>query len=152
MLTLSHTIPSPAHPALPASALAHSSSSPGLTLPPPTSSTPAARAANLNVKTKEGGTEEIVLYPAHTETPKSLEDGKDKLKDGLRINTTSITSPIDKRRPGPLDLTGTRSASPVVGALATACVIADIATVPYPEVYKFEFRYYSRTCPNPYLS
>ena len=69
-----------------------------------------------------------------TETPKSLEDGKDKLKDGLRINTTSITSPTsDKRRPGPLDLTGARSASPVVAALATARVIADIATVPYPE-------------------
>ena len=70
-----------------------------------------------------------------TETPKSMEDGKDKPKDGLRINTTSITSPTsDKRRPGPLDLTGAiRSASPVVAALATARVIADIATVPYPE-------------------
>ena len=72
-----------------------------------------------------------------TETPKSLEDGKDKPKDSLRINTTSITSPTtDKRRPGPLDLTGAiRSSSPVVAALATARVIADIATVPYPEGY-----------------
>jgi hypothetical protein len=40
-----------------------------------------------------------------TETSKPMEDGKDKLKDGLRINT-SINSPTtDKRRPGPLDLT-----------------------------------------------
>ena len=69
-----------------------------------------------------------------TETPKSVEDGKDKPKDSLRINTTSISSPTsDKRRPGPLDLTGAKSASPVVAALATARVIADIATVSYPE-------------------
>ena len=66
-------------------------------------------------------------------TPKALEDGKDKPKDGLCINTASITSPTDKHRPGPLDLTSTRSASPIVAALATAHVIADIATVPYPE-------------------
>ena len=70
-----------------------------------------------------------------------MEDGKDKPKDVLHINTTSITSPTsDRRRPGPLDLTGAtgaiRSASPVVAALATARVIADIATVPYPEGYR----------------
>jgi translation initiation factor 4G len=71
-----------------------------------------------------------------TETSKSMEDGKDKPKDGLRINTTSISSPTsNRRRPGPLDLTGARSASPVVAALATARVIADIATVSYPEGY-----------------
>ena len=78
------------------------------------------------------------------ESPKSFEDRKDrkdKPKDGLRINTTSsIISPTsDKRRLGPLDLSGAtgaiRSASPVVAALATARVIADIATVPYPEGY-----------------
>ena len=64
-------------------------------------------------------------------------DGKDKPKDSLRINTTSISSPTsDKWRPGPLDLSGAiRSASPVVVALATAHVIADIAIVPYPEGY-----------------
>jgi hypothetical protein len=58
---------------------------------------------------------------------------KDKLKDGLHINTTvsSLSPTSDRRRPGPLDLT--RSASPVVAALAT--VIADIATVSYPEGY-----------------
>jgi translation initiation factor 4G len=72
-----------------------------------------------------------------TETLKTMEDDKDKLKDNLRINTTSIHSPTsDKRRPGPLDLTSaTRSASPVVAALATARVIADIATVSYSEGY-----------------
>jgi hypothetical protein len=34
------------------------------------------------------------------ETPKSIEDGKDgkdKAKDGLQINTTSIISPTDNR-------------------------------------------------------
>ncbi|KAF8814619.1 hypothetical protein BYT27DRAFT_7249916 [Phlegmacium glaucopus] len=51
--------------------------------------------------------------------PKSREDGKDKVKDVLHINTTSITSPA--------------SSSPAIAALATARVIADIATVPYPE-------------------
>jgi translation initiation factor 4G len=66
-----------------------------------------------------------------------MEDGKDKLKDSLHINTTSIHSPTsDKRRLRPLDLTSaTRSASPVVAALATARVIADIATASYPEGY-----------------
>ena len=60
-----------------------------------------------------------------------------KAKDGLRINTTSINSPTsDKQQPGSLDLSGaTRSASPVVASLATARIIADIATVPYPECY-----------------
>jgi translation initiation factor 4G len=67
-----------------------------------------------------------------TETSKSMEDGKDRPKVNPRINTTSISSPTsDKRRPGPLDLT--RSASPVVADLATARVIADVATVSYPE-------------------
>ena len=65
-----------------------------------------------------------------------MEDGKDKLEDGLRINTTSINSPTDERRPGPLDLTSAvRSASTVVDTLAAARVIADIATVSYPEGY-----------------
>ena len=71
-----------------------------------------------------------------TEVPKSMQDGKDTLKDVLRINTSSIhpSTSNDKRRPGPLDLTGAMStSSPVVAALATARVIADIATVPYPE-------------------
>ena len=72
-----------------------------------------------------------------TETLKTMEDGKDKLKDSLRINTASVHSPTsDKWRPGPLDLTSaTRSASPIVMAFATARVIADIATVSYPEGY-----------------
>ena len=50
-------------------------------------------------------------------------------------NASGVSSPTsDKRRPGPLDLSGAiRSASPVVVALAN--VIADIAIVPYPEGY-----------------
>ena len=69
-----------------------------------------------------------------TETSKSMEESKDKHKDGLHINTTSISSPSsDKRQPGPLDLT--RSASPVVASLTASRVIADIATVSYPEGY-----------------
>jgi Eukaryotic translation initiation factor 4G1 len=68
-------------------------------------------------------------------------DAKDKPKDALRINTTSINSSTSdiRRPPGPLNLSGAtaaiRSASPIVAALATARVIADIATVPYLEGY-----------------
>jgi translation initiation factor 4G len=41
----------------------------------------------------------------NTKTSKTLEDGMDKPKDGLRIDTASISSPTaNKRRPGPLDL------------------------------------------------
>ena len=69
------------------------------------------------------------------ETPKSVEDGKtgrDKPENGLRINTSS-----DKRRPGPLDLSGAiRSASPLVSSLTSALFITDIATVSYSEGYR----------------
>jgi hypothetical protein len=54
------------------------------------------------------------------DTPKSMEDGKDIPKDGLRINTTIGLPTSDKRRPGPLDLPDAKkAASPVVAALAT---------------------------------
>ena len=67
----------------------------------------------------------------------TMEDGKDKPEDSLRINTISIHSPTsDKRRPGPRVLTSAiRSVSPVVTTLATARVITDIASVSYPEGY-----------------
>ena len=57
------------------------------------------------------------------ETSMSMEDGKDKPEDGLRINKISINSPTSDKR----------SASRVVGPLVAARFIADIATVPYPE-------------------
>ena len=67
----------------------------------------------------------------------TIEDGKDRPEDSLRINTISIHSPTsDKRRPGPLDLASAiRSASPFFTALAAARVITDIASVSYPEGY-----------------
>ena len=40
---------------------------------------------------QDGRLEEIKVVD--TETPKSVEDGKDKPKDSLCINTTSISSP-----------------------------------------------------------
>ena len=90
--------------------------------------------AELEAHNGEGKQDEQ-LEDGNTETSKSMEDGKYKPKDGLRINTIAINSPMsDRRRPGPLDLTGAiRSASPVVAALATARFIADITAVPYPE-------------------
>ena len=87
---------------------------------------------------KGKGRQDEQLEDGNTETSKSMEDGKYKPKDGLRINTIAINSPMsDRRRPGPLDLTGAiRSASPVVAALATARFIADITAVPYPEGFQ----------------
>ena len=71
------------------------------------------------------------------ETSISMEGGKNKFKDGLRINTTSINSPTsNKRRLGPLDLSGARSTCPVAASLAAARFITDIATVSYPEGYQ----------------
>ncbi|KAF9485987.1 hypothetical protein BDN70DRAFT_870471 [Pholiota conissans] len=66
-------------------------------------------------------------------------DAKEKLKDGLRINTNPvpISPSFDRKRPGPLDLTGAKTISAAgaatPGPLATARIIADINTVQYPE-------------------
>ena len=80
---------------------------------------------------QDGQLEDAMIVDS--ETSKSMEDNP---KDGFRINTASINSTSNKQRPRPLNLTSAIiSTSPVVGALANARVITDIATVPYPEGY-----------------
>ena len=65
--------------------------------------------------------------------PSPLKDeAKEKLKDGLRINTAPT---IDRRRPGPLDLSHAKNNNTntaPLSALATARIISDINTVQYP--------------------
>jgi translation initiation factor 4G len=63
----------------------------------------------------------------------SKDEGKEKLKEGLRINTAATSPPIDRRRPGPLDLSHAKSNNVVASPLATARVISDINTIQYPE-------------------
>lgn len=62
------------------------------------------------------------------------QDGKDKVRESLRIDTT--TPAIGRRRhPGPLDLEEAKKSN-IAGqqsALAMARIILDILSVPYPE-------------------
>jgi translation initiation factor 4G len=68
------------------------------------------------------------------DTSPQSQDGKDKVRESLRIDTT--TPAIGRRRhPGPLDLEEAKK-STIAGpqsALATARIISDILSVPYPE-------------------
>jgi translation initiation factor 4G len=68
------------------------------------------------------------------DTPPQSQDGKDKVRESLRIDTT--TPAIGRRRhPGLLDLEEAKKSS-IAGpqsALATARIISDILSVPYPE-------------------
>ena len=68
--------------------------------------------------------------------PSPLKDeAKERPKDGLRINTGTTPPTVDRRRPGPLDLShaknNTNNTAPL-SALATARIISDINTVQYP--------------------
>ena len=68
------------------------------------------------------------------DTPPHTQDGRDKVRESLRIDTT--TPAIGRRRhPGPLDLEEAKKSN-IAGpqsALATARIISDILSVPYPE-------------------
>ena len=62
----------------------------------------------------------------------AADEARDKVHDKppLRLDTT-----LEKKRPGPLDLSGTRGPipQPLPSALATARIIEDITTIDYPE-------------------
>ncbi|KAH9485515.1 Eukaryotic translation initiation factor 4 gamma [Psilocybe cubensis] len=63
------------------------------------------------------------------------DDGKDKPKESLRINTGATSPTVDRRqRPGPLDLTNAKNSNIPAPqtALATARIISDISSVQYP--------------------
>ncbi|KIP11352.1 hypothetical protein PHLGIDRAFT_114747 [Phlebiopsis gigantea 11061_1 CR5-6] len=63
------------------------------------------------------------------------DEARDKVLDKppLRLDTT-----LDRKRPGPLDLSGTKGpiAQPLPSALATARIIEDITSIDYPEGIK----------------
>ncbi|TFK74623.1 hypothetical protein BDN72DRAFT_788870 [Pluteus cervinus] len=66
------------------------------------------------------------------------EEIKEKVKESLRINTATVSSPLaegHRRRPGALDLTLTKNhvPAPLPSALATARNIDNINSVQYPE-------------------
>ncbi|KAJ3505971.1 hypothetical protein NLJ89_g7128 [Agrocybe chaxingu] len=80
--------------------------------------------------------EEGELVESKGAPPPAVSDAKEKAKEALRINTSAVSPTIDRRRPGPLDLTDTKRsnvAAPPQSALATARIISDINDVAYPE-------------------
>ncbi|EMD33161.1 hypothetical protein CERSUDRAFT_118223 [Gelatoporia subvermispora B] len=73
---------------------------------------------------------------AADETPK--EEDKSQDKASLRIDTAVSSPEVPRKRPGPLDLSGTKQpiAAPLPSALATARIIEDLGSVQYPEGIK----------------
>lgn len=93
----------------------------------------AKAAAAAASKTKEEGE----IFPSK-ETPADIkDDSKEKSRENLRIDTAATPpAPEPRKRPGPLNLSGTSKSSipaPLPSALSTARIIEDIGQVPYPE-------------------
>ncbi|OCH90607.1 hypothetical protein OBBRIDRAFT_776738 [Obba rivulosa] len=84
------------------------------------------------VEVEEKETVEQVSETAD-ETPK--EEDKSQDKGSLRIDTAISTPDVPRKRPGPLDLSGTKQpiSAPLPSALATARIIEDLGSVQYPE-------------------
>ncbi|KAM5542985.1 hypothetical protein V8D89_003369 [Ganoderma adspersum] len=102
----------------------------------------AAAAAAAEQQSKAEAEEGEVQEPeqAAEATDEAAEEAKDKVSDKapLRIDT-SLTTADGKRRPGRLDLSGTKSQSipaALPSALATARIIEDIGSIQYPEGVK----------------
>ncbi|KAL0955886.1 hypothetical protein HGRIS_002084 [Hohenbuehelia grisea] len=99
----------------------------------------ADKAAAQTAADAASGLEEGELVedkpPAASASAKAKDD---KAKEGLRIDTVgALEGP--RKRPGPLDLSGTARASiasPLPSALATARIIDDLGRVSYPEGIK----------------
>lgn len=88
-----------------------------------------AKPATIPEQAEDGEIEE-------DSTPKGEANDKIAEKASLRIDTTISTHEFPRRRPGPLDLTGTKTQSisaPLPSALATARIIDNLDSVPYPE-------------------
>ncbi|KAI0343671.1 hypothetical protein BDW22DRAFT_1373702 [Trametopsis cervina] len=90
-----------------------------------TSPVPASPTSNAKTEPEEGEVDEAA----------EKEEGRDKVSDRppLRLDTT-----LDRKRPGPLDLSGTKGpiAPGLPSALASARIIDDINRVDYPEGIK----------------
>ncbi|KAL6305170.1 hypothetical protein BKA93DRAFT_780253 [Sparassis latifolia] len=100
---------------------------------------PSAEAEDGEVEEKEETKEETRESEELDEA--TQEEAKDKVlnKNILRIDTAVPNPEIPRKRPGPLDLSSTRSQSipqPLPSALATARVIEDLGTIAYPEGIK----------------
>ena len=95
---------------------------------------PDAQADNKVESASEVG--ELIEDGKNVEVPapSPLKD-ETKERHGLRTNTGTTPPTIDRRRPGPLDLSHAKkssSSSAPLSALATARIISDINTVQYP--------------------
>ena len=97
----------------------------------------AAAAAEVEPSASLEATPEAATPTESEHVTEEAEDGevdesRDKVqeKPPLRLDTT-----LDKKRPGPLDLSGTKGPipQPLPSALATARNIEDISTIEYPE-------------------
>ena len=92
------------------------------------------KAAEALAQTPDGRDMEDGEIFEDQDTPPPDQDGKEKVRETLRIDTT--TPAIGRRRhPGPLDLEEAKKSN-IAGpqsALATARIISDIHSVPYPD-------------------
>lgn len=95
----------------------------------------AAKAKEVEVvEVKEEAKEEVSEEPEEGELSEEKEAKPEK--ESLKIDTSGAPSELPRRRPGPLDLSSTRGTNiqqPLPSALATARIINDLGTVPYPE-------------------
>ena len=96
----------------------------------------AAAASETAPETAEAKTDE----QEEGEVEELKEEIKDKApeKPPLRLDTAVSTPSEAKKRPGPLDLSGTKGpiAPPLPSALATARIIDDLGRIDYPEGIK----------------
>ncbi|EAU91617.1 eukaryotic initiation factor 4F subunit P130 [Coprinopsis cinerea okayama7 len=91
----------------------------------------AAEKEKAEKAAREQPEEGEIQEPAPPTVPK--EDPKEKLKEGLRINTaTSNAADLGKRRPANLDLSATKGV-PVASALSTARNLESLDSIKYPE-------------------
>ncbi|OBZ65381.1 Eukaryotic translation initiation factor 4 gamma [Grifola frondosa] len=99
----------------------------------------AQKAEELKALAAEEGEVEEAPEAEEAADDAAKEEAKDKVSDKgpLRIDTAAH-SETPKRRPGPLDLSGTKVPipAPLPSALATARVIEDLGSIAYPEGIK----------------
>lgn len=101
-----------------------------------------AEAAAAAAAAVAAASESVLKDAQKTEEPEEGEvdekdDSKSHDKPPLRLDT-AVVSPEPKRRPGPLDLSGTKGpiVPPLPSALATARIIDDLGGINYPEGIK----------------
>ncbi|KAF5393461.1 hypothetical protein D9757_000476 [Collybiopsis confluens] len=92
-----------------------------------------ARAAQAEAEAREDGE----IEDDEKASSDAQDDSKSEEKNSLRIDTAAPTEHATKRRPGRLDLSVVKNIpAPLPSALATARIIDDLGSVPYPEGVK----------------